>query len=61
MVPRAASRQKWRTIVVILLVMKSICYMLVWTGLCWEKTVKTPCAVQMTAMTKDTTVHQYLS
>lgn len=60
MVPRAASRQKWR-IVVILLVMERICYVVAWTGLCWEKTVKIPCAVQMTAITKDTTVHKYLS
>lgn len=58
--PRAASRLKWITIVVILLVMKSICYKLEWTGLCWEKTVKIPCAVQMTAVTKDATIHKYL-
>lgn len=56
--PRAC-RPKGRAIVVILLVMSSICYKLEWTGLCWEM-VKTPCAVQMTGVTKDTTIHKYL-
>lgn len=48
-----------RTMVVILLVMKGTCYKPEWTGLCWEKTVQIPCAIQMTADTKGTAIHKY--
>lgn len=58
-VPGAASGPKWRTMVVILLGMKGTCYKPEWTALCWEKTVRIPCAVQMTADTKGTAIHQY--
>lgn len=57
--PRA-SRLKGRTIAVILLVMSIIWYKLEWTGLCWEKRVKTPCAVWMTGVTNATAIHKYL-
>lgn len=55
----AASRPQWRTMVVILLVMKSIRYVPEWTVLCWGKRIKIHCAVQTTVITKATTVHKY--